>query len=140
MRAYECRFVVGFEETNLVGNVYYANHVRWQGRCREMFLRDHAPEVLDELRRGLALVTTRVSCEYLAELTAFDEVLIRMRLAGLTQNQVTMKFEYFRIRGGREELAARGEQQIACMRRRGDEVVPEPLPAGLRKALAAYAE
>ena len=34
MRAYEYRHVVGFEETNLIGNVYYANHVRWQGRCR----------------------------------------------------------------------------------------------------------
>ena len=31
---YEYRHVVGFEETNLVGNVYYVNYVRWQGRCR----------------------------------------------------------------------------------------------------------
>ena len=42
-RAYEYRLVVGFEETNLVGNVYFVNHLRWQGKCREMFLRDHAP-------------------------------------------------------------------------------------------------
>ena len=46
MRAYEYRHVVGFEETNLIGNVYYVNHVRWQGRCREMFLRDHAQVLL----------------------------------------------------------------------------------------------
>jgi len=63
MRAYEYMHVVGFEETNLVGNVYFVNHVRWQGRCREMFLRQHAPSVLDDLARGLSLVTTRVSCE-----------------------------------------------------------------------------
>ena len=43
MRAFEYRHVVGFEETNLVGNVYYANHVRWQGRVRELFLRGRAP-------------------------------------------------------------------------------------------------
>src|SRR3712207_8158792 len=89
MRAYEYRHTVGFEETNLVGNVYYANHVRWQGRCREMFLRDHAPEVLDELARGLHLVTTRVSCEYLSELFALDEVVIRMRLGELTDRKST---------------------------------------------------
>ena len=64
MRAYEYHHIVGFEETNVVGNVYYANHISWQGRCREMFLRDNAPEILDELSRGLALVTLRVSCEY----------------------------------------------------------------------------
>jgi enediyne biosynthesis thioesterase len=133
--AYEVRHVVGFEETNLVGNVYYAHHVRWQGRCRELFLRDHAPGVLAALADGLALVTTRVSCEYLAELHALDEVCIRMRLKEMAQNRVTMAFEY--RRGG--ELVARGEQQVACMRRDGAGMVPVPVPAELREALAPYA-
>src|SRR6185503_8944656 len=74
MRAFEYNHVVGFEETNLVGNVYYVNHLRWQGRCREMFLREKAPSVLADLNNGLCLVTTRCSCEYLAEVSAFDEI------------------------------------------------------------------
>lgn len=138
MKAYEYRHIVGFEETNLVGNVYYVNHLRWQGRCREMFLREHAPDVLDELSTGLALVTVRVSCEYLAELAAFDEVILRMRLGPMSQNQVTMLFEYWRSRDGKEELAAHGEQQIACMRREKDRLVPSPLPESLRAALRPY--
>src|SRR6185295_14149684 len=138
MRAYEYRHVVGFEETNLVGNVYYANHVRWQGRCREMFLQRHTPELLAELARDLSLVTVRVSCEYLAELFAFDEILIRMRLGALAQNRVTMAFEYWRRAGDREELVARGEQQVACMRRDGDRLVPAPVPRALQEALRPY--
>jgi enediyne biosynthesis thioesterase len=138
MRAYEYRHVVGFEETNLVGNVYYVNHVRWQGRCRELFLRDHAPELLAEIGRGLALVTIKVSCEYLAELMAFDELVIRLRLAALTQSRVTMAFEYWRQRDGGEELVARGEQQVACMRRSGEQMVPIPVPSELRDALRPY--
>ena len=140
MRAYEYRHIVSFEETNLVGNVYYANHVRWQGRCREMFLRDHAPEVLTELTQGLALATIRVSCEYLAELSAFDEVIMRMRLGALTQNRVMMLFEYWRRTGDGEELVARGEQQVACMRREGARLVPTPVPEVLREALQLYAD
>src|SRR3569832_2286076 len=120
MRAFEYRHVVGFEETNLVGNVYYANHVRWQGRCREMFLHEHAPGVLNALRNGFALVTTKVSCEYLAELVAFDELIIRMRLGALKQNRIDMLFEYWKSSNGAEELIARGEQQVACMHREGD--------------------
>jgi enediyne biosynthesis thioesterase len=138
MRAFEYRHTVGFEETNLVGNVYYANHVRWQGRCREMFLQRHAPELLAELARDLSLVTVRVSCEYLAELFAFDEVVIRMHLSGLTQNRVTMVFEYWRRADTREELVARGEQQVACMRRDGDRLVPTPVPRALQEALRSY--
>lgn len=138
MRAYEFRHVVGFEETNLVGNVYYANYVRWQGRCREMFIRDHAPEVLDHLRGGLALVTVRVSCEYMAELVAFDEVIIRMRLGDVSLNRITMLYEYWKKNGPGEELVARGEQQVACMMREGDSMKPTPVPGALREALRPY--
>ena len=136
MRCYEYRHVVGFQETNLVGNVYYTNHLSWQGRCREIFLRDHAPELIDELTKGLVLATVRCSCEYFAELTAFDEVVVRMRLAELLQNRITLAFEYWRG----EELVARGEQQVACMKREGSRVVPTAVPPSLREALAAYAE
>jgi len=135
MRAYEYRHIVGFEETNLIGNVYYANHVRWQGRCREMFLRDRAPEIIEALKHGLVLVTTRVSCEFMSELVAFDEVILRMRLGELGQNRITMNFEYWRG----EELVARGEQQVACMQREGEQVVPVPVPPQLREALKEYA-
>ncbi|HEX7185863.1 MAG TPA: acyl-CoA thioesterase [Thermoanaerobaculia bacterium] len=138
MRAFEYRHVVGFEETNLVGNVYYVNHLRWQGRCREMFLREHAPEVLEELANGLALATVRCSCDYLAELEAFDSIVIRMRLGEAVQNRLTMLFEYWREKDGREELVARGEQQIACMRREGTRTVPTPIPPALREALRPY--
>lgn len=138
MRAYEYRHVVGFEETNLVGNVYYASHIRWQGRCREMFLRDHAPDILKLLGEGLSLITTRCSCEYFAELSAFDEVLIRMRLGALAQNRVTMTFEYWRRTNGDEVLVARGEQQIACMMREGEKLEAVPVPPALQEALRAY--
>ena len=138
MRAYEYLHVVGFEETNLVGNVYYVNHLRWQGRCRELFLREHVPEILDELTRGLSLVTTRCSCEYLAELSAFDEIVLRMRLLSLTQNRMSLGFEYWRRKGGREELVARGEQQVACMRRDGDSMIPTPIPEVLEEVLRSY--
>lgn len=137
-RAYEMVHVVGFEETNLVGNVYYVNHLRWQGRCREMFLRDHCPEILEDLRRDLALITTRCSCEYFAELLPFDEVRVKMRLGGIAQNRVTMLFDYCRVTAGGEEVVARGEQQIACMRRQGETTVPVPVPRALREALEPY--
>jgi enediyne biosynthesis thioesterase len=140
LKAYEYHHLVGFEETNLVGNVYYVNHLRWQGRCREMFLRDHAPEILAELTRGLALATVRCTCDYLAELEAFDEIVLRMRLGGVLQNRITLNFEYWRRRGDEaEELVARGEQVVACMRREGGRAVPTAIPVPLREALKPYA-
>ena len=139
MKAYEYRHIVGFEETSLAGNVYYVNHIQWQGRAREMFLREHAPEILSELERGLALITVRCSCNYLGELKAFDEVVVRMVLAAITQNRVTMHFEYWG-EGEPRKLVARGEQEIACMQRQHNGLAPVPVPKALREALAAFSE
>jgi enediyne biosynthesis thioesterase len=137
-RYYEYRHIVGFEETNLVGNVYYVNYVRWQGRCREMFLLEHAPAVLDDLRRDLKLFTLKSECEYLAEITAFDEVSIRMRLEELTQTQIGFAFDYVRVRDGFEELIARGRQRVACMRGASGATMPTHVPEELRRALEGY--
>jgi enediyne biosynthesis thioesterase len=138
LRYYEYRHVVGFEETNLVGNVYYVNYLRWQGRCREMFVREHAPEVLAELRADLKLFTLKVDCEFLAELFAFDELAIRMRLVELTQTQIEFAFDYVRVGGGDERLVARGRQRVACMRGSDGRTVPARVPRPLVHALAPY--
>lgn len=140
MRAYEYRHVVGFEETNVVGNVYYVNHLRWQGRCRELFLKEHAAEVLQALDSGLRLATTRCSCEYLAELAAFDEIVVSMRLVSQHQNRIALSFEYRRCSEGVAELVARGEQEIACMQETNGTLAPAPIPHALREALRPYAE
>ena len=139
MKAYEYRHIVGFEETSLVGNVYYVNHLHWQGRAREMFLREHAPEILAEMERGLALITISCSCRYFEELKAFDEVVVRMFLGAIRQNRLEMRFEYWRA-GAQPLLVARGEQEIACMRREGDRLVPTAVPVPLQEALAPFAE
>lgn len=137
---YEIRHLVGFEETNLVGNVYYVNYLRWQGRCREMFLREKAPAVLEDIRDDLKLFTLKCECEFLAEITAFDELSIRMRLEDLTQTQIGFAFDYVRVReGGVEDLIARGRQRVACMRGPNTDTRPSRVPDALVAALAPYA-
>ncbi len=137
--AYSYRHVVGFGDTNLIGNVYYVNHLAWQGRCREMFLRDKAPTVLRDLANGLALVTTRCSCDYTSELVAFDEVRLEMRLKAIKDNRVAFAFEYWRCNEGREDLVATGEQEIACLRSVAGRTGPCDVPPALRAALRPYA-
>ncbi|MFE2756891.1 acyl-CoA thioesterase [Actinosynnema sp. NPDC059335] len=136
---YEIRHTVGFEETNLVGNVYYVNYLRWQGRCREMFLKENAPSVLRDLQDDLKLFTLKVECEFFSEITLFDELSVRMRLEELTQTQVQFAFDYVKVTGGQEVLVAKGRQRIACMRGPNTNTVPSRVPEDLRKALAPYA-
>ncbi|GAA1767276.1 acyl-CoA thioesterase [Luedemannella helvata] len=135
---YEYRHVVGFEETNLVGNVYYVNYLSWQGRCREMFLKERAPGVLGLLRDDLKLFTLKVDCEFFAELTALDDVSVRMRLIELSQTQLEFGFDYHRLAGAAEDLVARGRQRVACMRGPNTRTVPARVPDELVAALSPY--
>ncbi|AVT32354.1 MULTISPECIES: thioesterase family protein [unclassified Plantactinospora] len=136
---YEYLHTVGFEETNLVGNVYYVNYLRWQGRCREMFLKERAPDVLADLQADLKLFTLKVDCEFFAEITAFDELAVRMRLVDLAHTQLEFGFDYLRLDpGGGETLVARGRQRVACMRGPNGATAPARVPEALARALDAY--
>lgn len=135
---YEYRHVVGFEETDVTGFVYYVNYLRWQGRCREMFLQEHASDVLADIRQDLKLFTLRVSCEFFAGAEAFDRLSVRMRLEELTQTQIGFSFDYVRLRD-EEQLVARGRQRVACMRGPNRDTRPALVPTSLRAALAEYA-
>lgn len=136
MRYYEYQHIVGFQETNLIGNVYYVHYLSWQGRCREMFLNDHAPGVLEDIKDGLKLATVRVACEYEEELLAFDRVSVRMSLGTLRPSGMTLRFTYVKVEETRETVVARGEMEIACLR--GTAAVP--VPEELREALRPYRE
>lgn len=137
-RFFEYRHTVGFEETNLVGNVYYVNYLSWQGRCREMFLKQHCREVLADLQADLKLFTLKVECEFFAEITAFDELSIRMRLVELTQTQLEFTFDYVRLTGDGEPVVARGRQRVACMRGPSGRTSPARVPEQLVRALDPY--
>jgi len=137
--AYLHRHRVTFDETNLVGNVYFAHFLHWQGHCREHFLADHAPGVLGALADGLALVTVNCAVEFFGEGRAFDEIELRMSLDGLSGNRIAMRFDYLRTAPPPAELLAHGRQTVACMRRGGSGLEPTAIPDELRGALAPFA-
>lgn len=138
MAAYTLEHPVLFEETNLVGNVYFVNYVRWQGHCRERFLVDHAPSVIDALREGsLALVTVTVHAEFYGECFAGDSVMISMTQGDAGgSNRIHMNFRY----DVRDQQVASGRQTVACMSRTGPagSLAPCPVPDDLRRALQRF--
>ena len=136
--AFVYRHVVTFEETNFMGNVYFVRHVAWQGRCREMFLREHAPSILDDITRTLRLVTLSVSCAYYEELRAFDEIEVHMRLSQQQGHRLSLQFDYTKIRNGVAVHVARGLQEIACMLSDHGKLIPTPVPRALIEALQRY--
>jgi enediyne biosynthesis thioesterase len=135
--------VVTFEDTNVVGNVYFVNHLRWQGRCRELFLAEHAPGVVAAVETGeLTLVTLSCGCDYFGELRSLDRVRIEMSLAALRGNRIDLRFRYLRLGPGPApaELVARGQHATACMRRQDGRLEPVSVPEELALAIHAISD
>jgi enediyne biosynthesis thioesterase len=142
MAVYEFRHVVSFGETSLVGNVYFSHYFDWQGRCREGFLREHCPEVLDQLtNRELAFFTRSAHCDFVGEwgFHGLDEVLIRMRLAKFRGGRMSLDFLYSNA-ARPDEIVARGSQDVSCKVQREGTWYPDPFPVPLIKALQIYAD
>lgn len=135
MSGYLYRHRVSFADTNVVGNVYFSRYVEWQGRCRELFLFEHAAEVASETAAGrLVLVTISCRMDYLEECYAMDELLIEMTPKALAPSRLTIGFRYRRD----QVEVARGEQTVGFMARSGGRLEPVPVPAALIEAMRPF--
>lgn len=111
---FEMRHRVTFEDTNAIGNVYFTNFFAWQGKCRECFLLEKAPETFAHLRQGtLRMVTAHASCDYVEEAAAGDALVVRMGLSRYLPFGVGLAFEFAREDG---EVIARGRQDVKFLR------------------------
>lgn len=137
MRYFPYVHQVHFDETNLVGNVYFANYVRWQGHCREKFLYDNVPGVVADLQaRTLALITVSVHVDHYYEAFAGDTVEVRMYPSASSGSRLSMRFDYMR----NATKIASGSQTIACAAVSAETSTMQscPVPASLLKAFHAY--
>jgi enediyne core biosynthesis thioesterase len=128
---YEYRFVTCFEETNVVGNIYFANYAVWQGKCREMFLYEYCSDVIDEISNGLHLITLDLSLQFISQLFAFNKVVMRMYIEAQSDSRMLMRFEYFSEKDGRLHLVCKGHQATAAMRNNNGVMVPTHFPESM---------
>ena len=86
-----------------------------QGKCRELFLLDHAPETIRRVAgQDLALQTTSASIEILSPRPSESgEVRVELRLEALKCGQMTVRFDYFELDDGRPVHFAYGQQRMS---------------------------
>ncbi len=113
-------FETTLEESNMVGNIYFSNYYVWQGRVRDLFLFEHAPDVFrlfgSDVREEPVCLHSSVN--HLREAMPFDHIGVTMALRALYECGADLYFEYFRVEpsGARVKLAY-GEHRMAWLTR-----------------------
>jgi YbgC/YbaW family acyl-CoA thioester hydrolase len=97
-----------YDDTNSVGNVYFANYLRWVGKARELFFNACMPN-FDLKNTDFYVLTRSISHDFRRETREFDAVTIRVKIAGHNRKFVTLAHE---IHSETHGLLGRGEQSL----------------------------
>ncbi len=124
------------ENSNLVGNIYFANYYAWQGITRDKFFFKLIPEYYRGAGEKGELLCIECRVDHLREAMPFDNIVVTMSLKSLKTCSALFYFEYFRqdADGTRIKLAF-GEHLAVWVTRDSDEnALPTPFPEPVREA------
>lgn len=101
-------FVPTYQDTNSVGNVYFAMYLMWVGKTRELFFNEVIPN-FDPKTSKYLILTRSIEHKFQKEIKEFDEVTIELRIADYNRKFVTLEH---RILTKNQELVGKGKQVL----------------------------
>ena len=109
-------FSTSLQDSNLVGNLYFSNYSAWQGRLRDRFLHEIAPECFDLRQLEAQPECLFFSTHHLREAMPFDSIEVHMSVKAMYEGALDLWFDYYRVdmTGTREKLAV-GEHRVALV-------------------------
>lgn len=107
---YEYHHLVTFDDTNSVGNVYFARFFQWMGSCREVITAEHYPELVTDIKRGFGFATEFAHIDYAQECFLFDKILIKMKVTDLSRTRIEFTFDF--IDENKNSAIASGKQAV----------------------------
>ncbi len=139
----EQTFETTLEDTDLIGNIYFANYYALQGRVLDRFFYDIIPNYYRTRAEEGEFFCLRSRCNHLREGRPFDQIYVKMSLRSMYECGISLSYEYFRLMptGDRQKLAV-GEQDVAWLtyEARKNPVansLPQPVRQALLKAIKA---
>lgn len=128
---FEKRYDTSLEESNFLPVIYFATYYLWQGRARDEFLHSIDPALTATVNQEF--VCTRTTVRHLREMHAFEPVLVRIHLKTMSQNGLSLIFEYFRAANeGQPRKVAVGEHDLVWVVGAGEQRKEQPLPESIR--------
>ncbi len=97
-----------YDDTNSVGNVYFANYMRFVGKCRELFFLECMPD-FDLKTSSFHILTKDFDHKFRREIREFQPILVMIRIKSYNRRFVTLEHE---IRMDSGALIGRGEQDL----------------------------
>ena len=136
-RLWRAVFETTLEDSNLVGNIYYANYFTWQRRLLDQFLHAIEPNYFRGIGADGELISLTSRMDYLREAMPFDRIQVVMLLRELSEYGAEFQFDFHRVStdGAPQKLSV-GRQRVLWVKRDAQgKPIPTTWPSGVRAAL-----
>jgi acyl-CoA thioesterase FadM len=135
-------FETTLEDSNLVGNIYFANYYLLHGRARDHFFREAAPDYYVGTGERGELRCRYCRIDHLREAMPFDRILVRLSLDAMHELGVRLRVDVYRAAddGTREKLGSGVHVAGWYIPTPDGGWTPAPLPEVFREALVGQAE
>ncbi|WP_342152564.1 thioesterase family protein [Methylorubrum sp. SB2] len=132
-RDFVIRLTPTYDDTNSVGNIYFANYVRWVGKARELFFRHCVPD-FDLASTEFYILTKSFQHDFRREAREFEPLTVRIRVKHANRKFVTLEHEIHSVTQG---LLGRGEQSLMFVDTRNYR--PLDIPKSIVEGFLPYA-
>jgi len=114
-------FQTTLEDSNLIGNIYFANYSKWLGRTVDMFFYRLIPDAFKGTGAYGEFLCLDCEIEHLREAMPFDKVIVKMYPEAIYECGMDLYFEYFRLnKDSSETKLAYARFKTAWIKRESD--------------------
>jgi enediyne polyketide synthase len=131
-KLYEEVFPTSLENSNLIGNIYFANYVEWLSTVRDRYIYKLIPQYFRGLGEKGELICLSCNIDHLNEAMPFDDILVQMYLDSVYECGIDFHFEFYLLRENTlNKKLAFGKQKAVWMRWDNQKPVVVRLPEAL---------
>jgi enediyne polyketide synthase len=114
-------------ESNLVGNIYYANYYHWQNRIIDRYFQALNPKLYTQQGWTGEFQCLRSEINHLREAMPYDNIEVVMALQGLYESAVQLHFDYYKVEAdGKRTKLAYGIYEALWVPRSGNDLAKMP--------------
>ena len=85
------------EDSNIVGNIYFANYYAWQGKARDHYFYTLIPDYFRGTGERGEMICLHCKVDHLREAMPFDRIEVQMALKAVNKCRARLYFEYFKL-------------------------------------------
>lgn len=125
-------FIPTYQDTNSVGNIYFAMYLLWVGKTRELFFMNAMPD-FDPKTSEFLILTRSIDHKFLKEIKEFDEVSIEIKISDYNRKFVTLEHRIVDLHG---DIVGKGKQVLMFVNSKNYALID--LPEAVQKVYMQY--